>query len=147
MKLNSTLPIYSDKPLCEETDWLAIPISLSCKSSSYASALSKIKEVSAKLETVGKQASSEQCKFIPLPSDDSDYHDLEPCIDLAKTNGDCIVCMKINVVIELNETLDYWKKMELIMSFVDEVHQYCDQFRNDNYLQITFGAVDDTLAG
>lgn len=129
-------PYISDAPLNELTDWVAIKLAIIGKSSSYFAALEKVKDVNEKLESVCEQVSSSECQYV---SGNDAYDDLAPSIELEKINGEHIVILHKSVVLELSDDSTFWKKMESITQFIDEITQYSDQFKMDKLVDIKIG--------
>ena len=139
MKSNSfaATPFLSDYPLSQLTEWLAIKVTIGGKSSNYSSALAKVKEISEKLTTVSEQASSEICRFVP---GDEAYEDLAPSLSLEKSNAEHGAILVKHIVLELSEEVDFWQKMAAVTQFIDEISQYCDQYKLDKMVDIKIGS-------
>lgn len=145
MKSNSfaATPYLSDYPLSQLTEWLAIKVTICGKSTNYSSALAKVKEISEKLTTVSEQASSEICRFVPA---EETYEDLAPSLSLEKSNAEHGATLVKHIVLELVEEVDFWQKMEAVTQFIDEISQYCDQFKLDKLVDIKIGCDSHTPA-
>lgn len=133
---SAAIPYLSDIGLDENTDWLAITVSIEADTKSYASSVAKVKEISEKLEGHCEQSASETCNFV---ASGKDYEDLAPRLELAHTSASYTALLVKNIVLELNEDDEFWHKMGAVATYIDKLLAACEQFSTDSAVKVRVG--------
>ena len=88
-KYSLELPYYSEKPLEQNTGWVAFPVLIESKGKEYNSTLATAREIASKLESTINSLATENCKISYTPPEDS-KSDLNTVVEFRKVNNECV---------------------------------------------------------
>lgn len=120
---DSIVPYLCENYLGNGTDWVALPVQVSARGqSSYAEVLKTAQSVVSSL--------SEACSAVSVAGGsliDADAHEdfleFETSVDFEKVGSDYVVDVYKYLIVELEDSCEFWQKMQLIAQFMDTLQQ------------------------